>query len=150
VTKTKGGLPPTWLFISITAMALLHFLAPVSTVVQYPWTLLGIVPFTAGVILNLLADSSFKKARTTVKPFEISTALITTGVFQISRHPMYLGMVLILIGLAVFMGTITPFIIIAIFAVLMEMVFVRTEEKMLAQKFGPAWNIYRDKVRKWF
>jgi len=130
-------------------MAVLHFFLPVSTVVQYPWTLIGIIPFATGVILNLLVDSSFKKAQTTVKPFETSTALITAGVFQISRRPMYLGMVLILIGLAVFMGTITPLIIIAIFAVLMEMVFVKTEERMLEQQFGPAWSSYRSKVRKW-
>lgn len=130
-------------------MALLHFLVPVSIVVQYPWTLLGIVPFAAGIILNLLADSAFKQAQTTVKPFEVSTALITNGVFLISRHPMYLGMVLILFGLAVFMGTFTPLIIIVIFAILMEMFFVRTEERMLEQQFGPIWDSYRNKVRKW-
>jgi protein-S-isoprenylcysteine O-methyltransferase Ste14 len=103
----------------------------------------------AGATLNLLADSAFKKAQTTVKPFEKSTALITTGVFQISRHPMYLGMILILIGLAVFMGTITPLIIIFIFALLMEVVFVRIEERMLEQQFGSAWITYKNKVRKW-
>jgi protein-S-isoprenylcysteine O-methyltransferase Ste14 len=130
-------------------MALLHFLAPVSVVIPYPWWLLGVVPFMAGATLNLLADSAFKKAQTTVKPFEKSTALITTGVFQISRHPMYLGMILILIGLAVFMGTITPLIIIFIFALLMEVVFVRIEERMLEQQFGSAWITYKNKVRKW-
>lgn len=130
-------------------MALLHFLVPVSAFIPYPWTLLGVVPFMAGTTLNLLADSAFKKAQTTVKPFEKSTALITTGVFQISRHPMYLGMFLILIGLAVFMGTITPLIIIVIFAFLMEVVFVRVEERMLERQFGSAWTAYKNKVRKW-
>jgi len=147
--RRKRVLPPSYLFVSITTMALLHFFVPVSTVVQYPWTLLGIVPFTAGVALNLLADSAFKKAQTTVKPFEMSTTLVTAGVFRISRHPMYLGMVLILIGLAVFMGAYTPFIIILIFVILMEMIFVRTEERMLEQQFGPIWNTYKNKVRKW-
>ena len=146
----KRVLPPTYLFISITTMALLHFFVPAATVVQYPWTLLGIVPFTVGIALNLLADSAFKKAQTTVKPFEISTTLITAGVFRVSRHPMYLGMVLILVGLATFMGTFTPLIIILIFAILMEMVFVRTEEMMLEQQFGPIWSTYKNKVRKWF
>ena len=131
--KTKRTLPPTYLLISIVTMSLLHFLAPVSAVIPYPWTLLGAVPLIAGATFNLLADSAFKRAQTTVKPFEKSTVLITTGVFQISRHPMYLGMTLILIGLAVFMGTITPSIIIVVFVLLMEVVFVRVEEKMLEQ-----------------
>jgi len=130
-------------------MSLLHFLAPVSVVISYPWTLLGAVPLIAGAIFNLLADSALKRAQTTVKPFEKSTELITTGVFQISRHPMYLGMTLILIGLAVFMGTITPLIIIVVFALLMEVVFVRVEEKMLEQQFGSGWIAYKKKVRKW-
>ena len=62
---------------------------------------------------------------------------------------MYLGMTLILIGLAVFMGTITPLIIIVVFALLMEVVFVRVEEKMLEQQFGSGWIAYKKKVRKW-
>jgi protein-S-isoprenylcysteine O-methyltransferase Ste14 len=143
-------LPPTCLFISIIFMAFLHFCLPIITFAHYPWTLLGIAPLAAGVSLNLLADSALKKAQTTVKPFEMSSALITAGVFRISRHPMYLGMVLILFALAVFMGTITPLIIIVIFAILMELAFVRTEERMLAHQFGSAWVTYRNKVRKWF
>lgn len=115
----------------------------------YPWNLVGLIPLAAGVALNLLADAAFKKAHTTVKPFQKSSALITKGVFSISRHPMYLGLVLILLGLAVLMGSLSPLIVIIVFAVLMEQVFIRTEEKMLGNQFGPTWNAYKNKVRKW-
>jgi protein-S-isoprenylcysteine O-methyltransferase Ste14 len=148
--KRKRILPPTYLVISVITMVLLHFLAPISELIPYPWTLFGLVPLAAGITLNLIADSAFRKKQTTVKPFELSTALITAGVFQICRHPMYLGMVLILSGLGIFMGSLSPLIIIAIFAILMELVFVRAEEKMLQQQFGPVWDAYRNKVRKWF
>jgi protein-S-isoprenylcysteine O-methyltransferase Ste14 len=47
------------------------------------------------------------------------------------------------------MGSLAPLIIIAIFAILMELVFVRTEEKMLEKQFGLAWTTYKNKVRKW-
>jgi len=146
----KRVLPPTYLLISIITMALLHFLAPILELIAYPLTLFGMVPLAAGIALNLMADSAFKKAQTTVKPFEISTALITTGVFQICRHPMYLGMALILFGLAIVMGSLKPLITIAIFVILMELVFVRAEEKMLKQQFGPVWDNYKNNVRKWF
>ncbi|MBW1910265.1 MAG: isoprenylcysteine carboxylmethyltransferase family protein [Deltaproteobacteria bacterium] len=102
-----------------------------------------------GIILNLVADGVFKKLGTTVKPFEESTALITTGVFRISRHPMYVGMVLILIGIAVLMGSLTPYAVIPVFAVLMEVVFIRVEERMLEEKFSEAWLVYKEKVRRW-
>jgi len=147
--KIKRVLPPVYFFISIVAMALLNFFGPVFDFARYPWNLLGLVPLGIGIALNLIADAAFKKAQTTVKPFEISTALITTGVFGISRNPMYLGMVLILIGIAISMGSLSPLIVIVFFTTLMELVFVRTEEKMLEQHFGLAWTEYKSKVRKW-
>jgi len=129
----KQVLPPTYLFISIAMMALLHFLVPVLMFAVYPWNLLGIIPLVTGVTLNLIADTAFKKEQTTVKPFETSSTLITTGVFQISRHPMYLGMILILFGIAILMGSLTPLIVIVIFSILIELVFARIEEKMLEE-----------------
>lgn len=142
-------MPPTYLFFSMVIMVLLHYLVPIEEIVPYPWDLLGIIPLVVGVALNLIVDTLFKKAGTTVKPFEYSSTLITTGVFRISRHPMYLGMVFILLGVAILMGSLTPFIVIAIFAAVMELFFVRTEEKMLAQKFGEVWEAYNKKVRRW-
>lgn len=147
--KTKRVLPPTYLWVSIAAMVLLDVLTPVYDFAPYPWNLLGIVPLVTGIVLNLAADAAFRKARTTVKPFEASTALITSGVFRISRHPMYLGMVLVLLGTATLLGSLAPLFVVAIFTLLMELVFVRTEEKMLETRFGPAWTAYRSKVRKW-
>ena len=130
-------------------MVVLHFVFPESKVIYFRWNLLGVVPLVIGIILNLVADGVFKKLGTTVKPFEESTALITTGVFRISRHPMYVGMVLILIGIAVLMGSLTPYAIIPVFAVLMEIVFIRVEERMLEEKFSEAWLVYKEKVRRW-
>lgn len=145
----KNVLPPTYLVSSIIAMLVLYFVFPVLKVICFPWNLLGIVPLAMGIILNLVADGAFKKADTTVKPFEESTVLITTGVFRISRHPMYAGMVLILIGIAVLMGSLTPYAIIPVFIVLMEIIFIRVEERMLEEQFGEAWFAYKEKVRRW-
>jgi protein-S-isoprenylcysteine O-methyltransferase Ste14 len=43
----------------------------------------------------------------------------------------------------------TPWVVIPIFAALMEVVFIRVEERMLAERFGPAWLAYKEKVRRW-
>lgn len=130
-------------------MVLLHFLFPGAEIVSYPWRLIGSVPLLLGIFLNLIADKAFKKNHTTVKPFEESTSLITTGVFRLSRHPMYLGMVLILVGIAMLLGSLLPFLVIPVFAVLMDVIFIRTEERMLAHKFGDAWRQYQENVRWW-
>lgn len=65
-------------------------------------------PLIFGVALNISADRMFKQHKTTVKPFEESTSLVTDGVFRFSRNPMYLGMVLILSGVVLLAGSTTP------------------------------------------
>jgi protein-S-isoprenylcysteine O-methyltransferase Ste14 len=147
--KNKPILPPTYLFIAIVIMAALHFVFPAAIIIRTPWNLLGVIPLVAGVILNLVADRDFKKHRTTVKPFEEATVLITTGVYWLSRNPMYLGFELILIGVALLLGSLTPFAVVIIFPILMEALFIRAEEQMLARQFGPSWLAYQKKVRRW-
>ena len=146
---SKTILPPTYFFIAIVLMVMLHFLFPLAEILRYPWLLLGCVPLLLGIALNIIADRAFKLFSTTVKPFEESTTLITTGVFRITRHPMYLGMILILFGIAILMGSLTTFFVIPIFAFLMDQIFVKIEEKMLAEKFGKVWVEYKSKVRRW-
>ena len=145
----KRVLPPTFLLLSVVAMVGLHFLLPWRQIMQFPWTLFGTAPFLAGVVLNLLADRALKKHGTTVKPFEESSSLVTGGVYGISRHPMYLGFVLVMLGIAVFMGSATPYAVVILLGILMEMIFVRVEERMMAEKFGEAWSEYTARVRRW-
>jgi protein-S-isoprenylcysteine O-methyltransferase Ste14 len=147
--KTKPILPTTYVLIALIGMLILHFTLPVVRIIPLPWDLLGLIPLVAGIALNLLADRLFHQAGTTIKPFQESKALITDGVFRFSRHPMYLGFVLILVGVAILLESLTPWVIVPIFAALMEVVFIQVEERMLAEKFGPAWMEYMKKVRRW-
>lgn len=130
-------------------MPVFHFLVPILHFISFPGSLLGLVPVLIGSTLNLLADRVFKTHDTTVKPFERPSHLMTGGVFAISRHPMYLGMVLILGGFAVLLGTFTPFIVVLAFAALLDLRFVRVEELMLAETFSDEWQLYRRRVRRW-
>lgn len=147
--KSKRVLPPTYVFISIIGIAGLHFVLPGEKIITFPWNLLGTVPLALGIALNLAADRAFKKHKTTVKPFEESTALVTGRVFRISRHPMYLGFVLILAGIAIFTGSLTPYLVVVAFAILMDVVFIRAEEQMLEKRFGKGWLEYKNTVRRW-
>jgi protein-S-isoprenylcysteine O-methyltransferase Ste14 len=147
--KPARLLPPTYLFNALAAMVLLHFFLPLYTLTAKPWNMIGIVPLLAGILLNLAADRSIRKHGTTVKPFEVSSALIITGVFRLCRHPMYLGMVFILTGVALLLGSLSPFIIIPVFAILVDRVFISAEENMLQSRFGDEWIRYKSTVRRW-
>ena len=145
----KNVMPPTFLLIAIIVMIAIHFLFPVVMIIPLLWNLSGIVPLALGVIINLIADQAFHKANTTVKPFKASTALITEGVFRVSRNPMYLGFVLILIGIAVLLRSLTPYVIVFAFVILVDRLYIRSEENMLAEKFGIEWIEYKRRTRRW-
>ena len=145
----KRTLPPVYFLGAIIVEVLLHFLFPLRQLLVFPWRLVGVVFLLIGLILNLLADQAFKKHDTTVKPFEESNALVTGGVFNISRNPMYLGMTLILLGIALLLGSATPFGVVVILAVLFDRVFIAPEERMLEETFGDQFRQYRNRVRKW-
>ena len=145
----KKLLPPSYFFAAILLAVLLHFLLPVYQLLTFPWRLLGLAPLLAGIALNVLADQAFKKRGTTVKPFETSSALVTGGVFAITRNPMYLGMILILFGVAALLGSVTPFITVPLLAALLDRVFISPEERMLEDTFGESFRQYRKRVRRW-
>ena len=147
--KKKPVMPPTYLFIAIVIMVALHFSFPAAIIIRIPWNLVGMIPLAAGVILNLVADKDFKQHRTTVKPFEESTVLLTSGVYRLSRNPMYLGFELILIGVALLLGSLTPLAVVLLFPLLMEARFIRAEERMLDRQFGRSWSAYQEEVRRW-
>ena len=145
----KKVLPPTYLLVAIILIVLLHFIFPITNIIEIPWNLIGLLPLILGVALNLIADRAFKRNQTTVKPFQESSTLITDGVYRLSRHPMYLGFVLILVGISLLLGSISPYIVVIAFTILMDFVFIRVEEMMLEDKFQDEWKQYKSKVRRW-
>jgi protein-S-isoprenylcysteine O-methyltransferase Ste14 len=146
---TQKILPPTWLLISVLLMISLHFLLPFAWLISPVWNLLGILPIGAGIIINLAADREFHLQRTTVRPFDEPSALVTNGVFRFSRNPMYLGFDLILFGVAVLLRTLSPYFVLFAFTLLINSVYIPFEERSLAIKFGHIWESYRLRVRRW-
>jgi len=130
-------------------MLALHFLLPATQIIPLPWNIFGLVPLILGIGVNVIADNMFHRVSTTVQPFAESTALITRGVFHLSRNPMYLGFVLILAGVAALLGSLTPFIVVVLFLFLMNEIFIKAEERMLEEKFGGTYLTYKQRVRRW-
>jgi len=147
--KNNPILPPTYFLTLLLIEPLLHFIFPITKLIFYPWNLIGLFPVIFGIVLNLWADSVFKREKTTVKPFEKPVTLITKGPFLFSRHPMYLGFVLILLGLAILLGSTSPFLAPIVMFIVLEIKFIPYEEKNLEVTFGQKYINYKDKVRKW-
>ncbi len=105
----------------------------------------------AGVGVAGAGVMTFTRAKTTLNPINIDAAssLVTGGVFAFSRNPMYVGMVLVLTGWAVFLGSGWLIVGPVGFALFIDRFQIRPEERVLAAKFGHAYADYCKRVRRW-
>ena len=146
-------MPPTYFLVLLLLSIGLHFLLSVKQIIYPSYTylgiILGIILTIMGIVLNIWSDSLFKKNKTTVKPHETPSKLIITGPFCISRHPMYLGMAMILLGITIFLGSLVTFAFPIIFVILMELMFIPFEEENLEKTFKQEYINYKERVRSW-
>lgn len=145
----KPILPPTYLLIALLLMVALNWFTPLGSVVPAPWNLSGCLLIAVGIWINIKADAQFRRLNTTVKPFEKPTALVRDGMFRFSRNPMYLGFAGILLGVAVLLESLAPFLVVLAFIALIDIKFIQVEERTLSQTFGREWTDYAQKVRRW-
>ena len=112
---------------------------------------LGIFVITIGFLLLIISIKSFIDNKTTINPLNLkkSTYLVTSGVFRFSRNPMYLGMLLFLLGTAIILNIIGGLIISILFIFYMNFFQIIPEEKALQNLFGKNYRNYRKTVRRW-
>jgi len=103
------------------------------------------------VVFLLPAVRSFRKARTTVNPLRIeqATTLVTGGVYQFTRNPMYLGMVLALSAWAAWLGGVTVWLGPVALFLWLDRFQIRPEEHAMARLFGAEYDAYRACTRRW-
>ena len=141
--------PPFYFLSSIVVMGLGHALVPVAHWISAPWNLLGAVPLVGGIAIALAANRLFSRNDTPIHPFATATTLVTDGPFKLTRNPMYLGLTLTLVGIAMLLGSLSPWLVIPAFVVAISRLFIRREERTLQERFGDAYSAYRKTVRRW-
>jgi protein-S-isoprenylcysteine O-methyltransferase Ste14 len=141
-------LPPTVLLILIV-MVLLHWLWPITTLISLPLNVLGIAPVLLGVTLSSAGAKRFAAVGTTLDTFSEPNKLVTDGPYKYSRNPIYLGYALVLIGVWLLLGSLSPLFIVVFSIVITDRWYIPFEENMLAEKFGPAYTSYKSRTRRW-
>ena len=110
----------------------------------------GLVPLAVGLVGLLWCVRDFLvKGRGTLAPWDPPRALVETGLYRLSRNPMYLSVLLLLLGWALTSGARVLFIYTAVIAVAFHLRVVFGEEPWLARTHGAAWTTYRDSVPRW-
>ena len=141
--------PPVVMLLGAALMKLLAVWLPLMSLPQAPW--LAMVLVALGVASGISGVVAFWQQRTTVNPHtpDRTSALVTGGIYRLTRNPMYLGMALFLAAWALWLGQLTPWAGIGVYVGYLNRFQIAPEERVLAQKFGAAWEAYRGRVRRW-
>ena len=93
----------------------------------------------------------FRRAHTTVNPLapRRASTLVTRGIYRVTRNPMYLGMLGVLAGWAVWLGNIAAWLGLPLSMALLTVLQIRPEERILAERFGAEFERYAARVRRW-
>jgi protein-S-isoprenylcysteine O-methyltransferase Ste14 len=105
----------------------------------------------AGLGVIAVSIVQFRRARTTVNPLkpEAASALVSGGVFRLTRNPMYLGMALVLAAWAAWLGNAAGALLVAGFVAYINRFQIAPEERALRAHFGDAFGAYARRVRRW-
>lgn len=143
--------PPVWLLMFGTLMWGLHRVVPVATMIHRPFGGAGWLFVAAGAATIAAAMLQFRRANTTINPTTPAKAssLVTSGIFGYSRNPMYLGLALVLAGWAILLGSLSPWVALPLFVLVITKMQIEPEEAVLAVLFDEPYRAYCARVGRW-
>ena len=145
-------IPPVLLTVLFAGMMwLLSRATPGIAMPAEPRVTAVLVFAVAGIFIGLAAVVSFRKAKTTVNPMtpKASSSLVKSGIFKLSRNPMYLALLSALIAWGLHLGNFYSLALTAVFIIYMNRFQIRPEEQALEAAFGDEFREYKRRVRRW-
>lgn len=111
---------------------------------------LGIVVAATGISLSLSGFITFRRHRTAVNPTRPASTIVTTGPYRFTRNPMYLGLAVFSVGVALLLDTWWALIAVPFVVLVVDRAVIAREERYLATAFGDEYGAYRATTRRWF
>lgn len=142
--------PVQGIFVAVAMWGVSHFFPALG--VGFPGRRLAAIAIGAiGLAMEIIAVATFFRAKTTVNPLKPSNAskIVTTGLFTISRNPMYLALLLVLVAWGLWLANPLNGFVIVGWVVFITEFQIKPEEKALRQKFDADYDAYCKRVRRW-
>lgn len=143
--------PPVIALLCIGAAWQISEFFPDLTISWQPRIAVAAIIGFVGLILDILGLLAFRRASTTVNPLcpERTNVVVHSGIYSITRNPMYLGLALMLLGFCVYLGNPLSLIVIIAFIIYITHYQILPEERVLIRKFGKSYQEYLNKVNRW-
>jgi protein-S-isoprenylcysteine O-methyltransferase Ste14 len=146
----KWLIPPVLVALCLLLMSALNYSFPIDEIFSANRTShLGLPLIMLGLSFILFTAYNFKKVQTNIHTFHNPNKLVTSGLFKISRNPIYLGFMFILIGATFLFNAMSTFIGPVIFFLSANFWYIPYEEKAAEEAFGQDYLAYKNKVRRW-
>jgi len=139
-------IPPVWLFAFLFATVALDTVLPDTL---RPLRVPGAAMIALGLLLMVVAVVQMAMQRTSPIPHTQPSALVDSGIFGLSRNPIYRGDALVLAGYALWRETPFALVLVPLFMWIITRRFILPEEARLANAFGPSFAEYKTRVRRW-
>jgi len=110
---------------------------------------IGLLMTFVGFLLGMGAFLEFRRARTTLDPHGSVKQLVTSGIYRFTRNPIYLGFLLMVVGLPLNSGLYWGVVLAPFYIVMMNRLVIEREEAYLERKFGKTYTSYTSNVRRW-
>jgi len=143
--------PPLVMLIIGLIMWLVSEIFPTLTVAWLHSVVAAVAIALLGIAVSLTGIATFRRARTTIDPKNPAEAssLINSGIYRYSRNPMYLGVLLVLVGWVFYLGNLLSILGIFIFIAYVTRFQIIPEERLLEEKFQAKFLSYKNNVRRW-
>jgi len=138
--------PPVILLCALIAQTILYFTFPMLINLSI---LLGVFIILTGIFLVYSSLKKLSKMETTFIPDGQPNKLVIDGPFRVSRNPIYLGMLFILLGAAISLQSFSGLLIAFIFFLIINFTWIKHEEEKLDTTFNEEWKEYSEKTRRW-
>ena len=142
-------IPPVLVLASILGMSALNWFYPVRKLIAFPFNLIGVFIAIIGVLMVRWGERRFSKAKTNISTFNNPNRMITDGLFQYTRNPIYLGFTIALLGVAIGLGSVSPFCMVLVFFIAANYLYIPFEERKMERIFGASYLRYKRNVRRW-
>jgi protein-S-isoprenylcysteine O-methyltransferase Ste14 len=145
-------IPPPLVGLIMGAAAWLASWLSTPTSIAFPVRLTAAIGLALlGLAISFAGVRTVRRAQTTLNPLkpETATALVTHGIYNHTRNPMYLGMAAWLLGWSAWLGTPLGLIGAPLFVLYMNRFQIGPEERALGQLFGAEFSAYQSRVRRW-
>jgi len=142
-------IPPIIYLVGLSLALLTHYFYPIGFLADSVSVWLGLLFLLVSIPIALFAMLALKRAKTPVDVRKPTSAIVSGGIYRLSRNPMYVSLAFVYLGIACWVNSLWILLLIVPVLVVVDRGIIKREEQYLEQKFGDEYLRYKSKVRRW-